>query len=148
MATFYVLSTGGEALFRWVAAAGGDIQLPGGESRLPTVAEIKRVLGTITTHELEFLPNADRRGIDIKVTSRRGPEHGTSTLLLITHKSDGNTIEDLTFHESNSELAVEIIRQLTFLCGPLVLVESDSASPWVVTTETDTATAVEQWLRS
>jgi hypothetical protein len=153
MATFYVLAARNDELLRWAEANGppasGNATVDAAPvSRLPSVAEVKRVLGAIVTHDSTYIPNTDRRGIDVELNSRRGDGQGTAACLLITHRSDGNTIEDLTIHESDSELAVEIVKRFTLMCGPLVLLEEESDAPCVVHPRTDVADTVENWLRS
>jgi len=108
----------------WMGELG--IEAPAAPSRAPTPDEVLAALRELDDFDVDVSPHA--RGWDADVRDRR-PERGWQTTVWVK-TSDGSRV---SFHKGDPEANAMIAERLARVCGPLVLIATDDATPAVVT---------------
>ncbi|QBD78672.1 hypothetical protein EPA93_22860 [Ktedonosporobacter rubrisoli] len=148
MSFFYVVTPllEDEAFTRWLDEF-GIIPPPGATSRLPTIRELCSILEQLEGFSFEVSKGSTHWDADIFECGQPGKrESGEYTTIWVSnYEGNEESPVDFCFRKGSARLVLLILRHLTPLCGPLVIVLDTCCIPILVTPETDVDRAQHVW---
>lgn len=120
----------------------------------PTLGEVKRVLAGLDGFDIEYRASLPSKVLDAYVTEKAGPQSQDmyTVLWIRSTEKDGPQPKDdsdrvaISFHKGWPELAVRIAGLLAETCGTLVLIETSSATPLVISSREISEDLIGMWL--
>lgn len=115
------------------------------QSRNPTPQELRTVLDALSGYSTEYL--VTKTNWQASVEARGGFWLLRSSTLVNVVEYDGEETSPcmVTFEKGNPELIIQIVEQLSRLCGPLFIFSDTGARPLLVRPGVDPAEAIKVW---
>ncbi len=125
----------------WLSGEG--IEVPNLGGRHPTLEELLKVLETFEGLPVHKVERGDS-SYDISLGQRDSEQYA---LMIGSVLSDG--LYDFHFFGSGCQATtmMQIIKKLSYFCGPIVLYENIAATPVLIDHSTDLEQAIEDWRR-
>jgi len=110
------------------------IDYPNNPSRLPTGREIKEVVAALSGFNVEISDNGVGDFWQAQIVSKRDPEE--YALLNIEKYSGDDQEQELWFEKGSEDVIISILKKLSKMSGPLVLIPDTGDEPTVISTAT------------
>lgn len=145
--SYFPYPAGREGIAAWLEENGLPLPEGADRSRLPTVAEIRRVLEALPDYQVEYHVTTGEHGCwEADVSWAEAPDRGPWTnLQVLNFTADESVPAELCFSRGSPEVVVLILERISRLCGPFVLVDDSAMVPLIVSPSMCIEHALRDW---
>ncbi len=109
---------------------------PNRTSRFPTGGEIKDVLNKLSDYQVTIVEDRGLGGAWQALIEHHEGEEAPRTRLNITQYTGDHEPQQLWFDHGSEQLIEQILKNLSVLCGPLLLIPDIGVKPTLITSDT------------
>jgi hypothetical protein len=125
----------------------GECDMPEGDGRHPTPAEVRKVISEMPGVIVEYYwaPPPHAHAWQALVFTPIGPDEGPWTLANFSSFESEDEPSELSFEKGWPQLIIEILVRATRHCGPLVLIADTGDAPLVIGPSDTPSVLLDSW---